>query len=65
LQRLQAKKLASIAVIIGPEGDLTPNEIEQALAAGALPVSFGELTLRVETAAIYAASVLAYEFLWQ
>jgi len=64
LQELQKHNLSSIAVIIGPEGDLTAAETEAALAAGALPVSFGELTLRAETAAIYALSVLSYEFLW-
>ena len=55
----------SIAVIIGPEGDLTSAETAAAVEVGALPVSFGGLTLRVETAALYAASVLAYEFLWR
>ena len=54
----------SLAVIIGPEGDLTADEERAALEAGAIPVSFGGLTLRAETAALYAASVLAYEFLW-
>jgi 16S rRNA (uracil1498-N3)-methyltransferase len=65
IANLQSKHLKSIAVIIGPEGDLTGSEIEESIAAGAMPVSFGDLTLRVETAAIYAASILAYEFLWQ
>ena len=64
-QELQKRELKSLAVIIGPEGDLTAEEIESALNAGAIPVSFGDLTLRTETAAIFALSVLSYEFLWQ
>lgn len=53
-----------VAVLIGPEGDLTRDEIDAAIAAGAKPVSFGKLVLRVETAAIYAASVLKNHFCW-
>ncbi len=65
IARLQLQAPTSIAVIIGPEGDLTPSEISDAIEAGAVPVSLGGLTLRVETAALYAASVLAHEFLWR
>ncbi len=64
IDALRDRSPSSIAVIIGPEGDLTQSEISSALEAGAVPVSFGGLTLRVETAALYAASVLAHEFLW-
>lgn len=39
-------------LIVGPEGDFTPGEIEALLAAGAQPVGLGELRLRAETAAI-------------
>jgi 16S rRNA (uracil1498-N3)-methyltransferase len=62
---VRAKAPKSVAVIIGPEGDLTPEEMASALKAGSIPVSFGGLTLRAETAAIYALSVLSYEFLWR
>ena len=51
----------SIAIIIGPEGDLADSETAEAVDKGAVPVSFGELVLRVETAAIYSLSVLSYE----
>jgi len=47
-----------VGVLIGPEGDLTPAELAAAQAAGAVPVSFGPLTLRVDTAALCALSVL-------
>ncbi len=62
---VRAQSPRSVAVIIGPEGDLTPTEIKSALEVGAIPISFGELTLRAETAALYALSVLSYEFLWR
>jgi 16S rRNA (uracil1498-N3)-methyltransferase len=50
------------AVWIGPEGDFTPDEMKMIEEAGARPVSFGALTLRVETAAIYCLSIFNYEF---
>ena len=43
------------AVIIGPEGGLTPREREAACAAGWVPVRLGASILRFETAAIAAA----------
>jgi 16S rRNA (uracil1498-N3)-methyltransferase len=51
----------SAAVWIGPEGDFTREELSEIEAAGALPVTLGSLTLRVETAAIYCLSFLNYE----
>ena len=51
----------SVAVWIGPEGDFTPDEFKAIQASGALPISLGRLTLRVETAAIYCLSILNYE----
>jgi 16S rRNA (uracil1498-N3)-methyltransferase len=54
---------ARVAVLVGPEGDFTPGELAQAAGLGALGVCFGPRVYRVETAALYALSVLAYEFL--
>jgi 16S rRNA (uracil1498-N3)-methyltransferase len=48
-------------LIVGPEGDLTAEEYRDARDAGAVPVSFGSLVLRVETAAIFGLSVVRYE----
>jgi 16S rRNA (uracil1498-N3)-methyltransferase len=48
-------------VWIGPEGDFTREELKTIEAAGAKPITLGELTLRVETAAIYSLSFLNYE----
>ena len=51
----------SACMIIGPEGDLTSDEHAQARECGWQPVTFGGLVLRVETAALYAMSVLRHE----
>ncbi|HEY3763103.1 MAG TPA: RsmE family RNA methyltransferase [Verrucomicrobiae bacterium] len=51
----------SIAVWVGPEGDFTPAELETIQKSGAQAITLGNLTLRVETAAIYCLSILNYE----
>ena len=52
---------ASACVWIGPEGDLTPEEMDQIKGHGALPITLGPWVLRTETAAIYCLSILNYE----
>ena len=49
----------SYIILIGPEGDFSPNEIKTALSAGFNPVSLGEARLRTETAALYACTEIA------
>lgn len=44
-----------ITVLIGPEGDFSPEELAKALEAGYVPVHLGESRLRTETAAVVAA----------
>lgn len=44
-------KIDLVYLIVGPEGDFTPVELEVLLAAGAKPVGLGSNRLRVETAA--------------
>ncbi len=51
----------SVLLLIGPEGDFTPAELNLAKSAGCLPLSLGPLVLRAETAAIYALSILHHE----
>ena len=41
--------------LIGPEGGFADEEVAQAIAAGWQAISFGEIILRVETAALLAA----------
>ena len=45
-------------ILIGPEGDFSPGEIETALAQNFQPVSLGITRLRTETAGIAAATIL-------
>jgi 16S rRNA (uracil1498-N3)-methyltransferase len=45
-------------VMVGPEGDFTPEEEELARKSGFLPVSLGPLTLRSETALLALAAAL-------
>ena len=47
---------STITIFIGPEGDFTAQEVEQAIAAGCKAVSLGNTVLKVETAAIAAVS---------
>ncbi len=51
-----SQPITKLGIIIGPEGDLSQIELEQAIAAGAVPVTLGKNILRVETAALYAVS---------
>ncbi|MBR5280574.1 MAG: 16S rRNA (uracil(1498)-N(3))-methyltransferase [Clostridia bacterium] len=65
-QRIQSaiKKNAvlRIAVLIGPEGGISPAEYETVCNAGFLSVSLGKRILRTETAGICVLSALRYEF---
>lgn len=45
-------------ILIGPEGDFSPEEIALALAAGFEPISLGESRLRTETAALAACHTI-------
>lgn len=48
----------SVAVMIGPEGGFTPEEVDKALQAGATLVSMGPRVLRAETAAIVSTGLV-------
>lgn len=45
-------------VLIGPEGDFSPEEVAQAEAAGFQPISLGKSRLRTETAALVAVYLM-------
>ncbi|WP_339649581.1 16S rRNA (uracil(1498)-N(3))-methyltransferase [uncultured Salegentibacter sp.] len=55
----QAKSQENITILIGPEGDFSPEEIKLALKNNWKPVSLGESRLRTETAAIVACHTVA------
>lgn len=49
---------ANLTLLVGPEGGFTPEEIGRARGAGCTFASFGEHTMRVETAAVVAAGIV-------
>lgn len=53
-----SREAGSSIILIGPEGDFSPKEVELALRHGFLPVTLGETRLRAETAGIVAATLL-------
>jgi 16S rRNA (uracil1498-N3)-methyltransferase len=53
-----AKPKGKYLVLIGPEGDFDPIEIQKAFAAGFKPVSLGSARLRTETAGLAAVQML-------
>ena len=55
--------LESITLAIGPEGDFSPEEMTAALAAGFVPVTLGDLVLRVETATMFCLSAIRFHYL--
>ncbi len=57
-QLLSRAPLASLLLLIGPEGDFTEEEYTRARAAGAHPISLGPSVLRCETAAVVALGIV-------
>lgn len=51
-----------VLILIGPEGDFTPQEIEAASKDNCRFVSLGKRVLRSETAGLFMLSALEYEF---
>ena len=45
-----------ITILIGPEGDFSPAEVDAAMAAGFSPLTLGDSRLRTETAAVAAVA---------
>ncbi len=50
-----------VTLVLGPEGDFTPDEEEALRSAGARPINLGPLVLRAETAAVAGLAVIQYE----
>lgn len=49
---------ADVRILIGPEGDFTPDEIDAARRAGYIPVTMGDNRLRTETAALVGCDTI-------
>jgi 16S rRNA (uracil1498-N3)-methyltransferase len=52
----------SIALLVGPEGGFSPDEVREAVAAGCRCAGLGSRILRVETAALAVLSMVMYHF---
>jgi 16S rRNA (uracil1498-N3)-methyltransferase len=50
----------SVALLVGPEGGWTQDEVEAAEGSGHLPITLGPKILRAETAAIAVVAILQY-----
>ncbi len=58
ISNFQSNQFSNCTILIGPEGDFTPTEIQLALENEYKPVTLGETRLRAETAGIVAATLL-------
>lgn len=61
VESLHASGGQNIIVMIGPEGDFSRSEVEQAVAGGWIVTSLGESRLRIETAAVVATAAVYLE----
>ena len=52
-----------VTVLIGPEGDFSPEEARLALSCGYVPVHLGASRLRTETAAVTAAAAVYFRYM--
>lgn len=52
------KARENVTILIGPEGDFSPEEVNMAVEAGFIPTTFGNTRLRTETAALYALTAI-------
>jgi 16S rRNA (uracil1498-N3)-methyltransferase len=59
LQNL-CKKASDTLILIGPEGDFSPEEVEKALSNYFSPISLGNSRLRTETAGIIACATVQF-----
>ncbi|SFJ09285.1 16S rRNA (uracil(1498)-N(3))-methyltransferase [Thermoflavimicrobium dichotomicum] len=60
LTHVTMSEAQQILLIIGPEGGFSEQEIEEAKAAGALPITLGTRILRTETASLVALSCILF-----
>ncbi len=51
-----------VVLMVGPEGDFSAGEYERIFESGFAPVGLGELVLRTETAVIFMAAAVRYQF---
>ena len=59
----EAAEGANITIMIGPEGDFSPEEARLAVENGYIPVHLGPSRLRTETAAVTAATAVYLHYI--
>lgn len=47
-----------VRILVGPEGDFSPEEVKLAVDCGYIPVTFGDCRLRTETAALFGLEAI-------
>jgi 16S rRNA (uracil1498-N3)-methyltransferase len=52
----------AVACIVGPEGGWSVEELAAALAAGCVPASLGQMTLRADAVGLVAVSLVNVAF---
>jgi 16S rRNA (uracil1498-N3)-methyltransferase len=57
----RTEEKTKVFFIVGPEGGLSQEEVEQAKKTGFIPITLGERILRAETASLCLLSILQYE----
>jgi len=64
-QKTQINELESrdVVVLIGPEGDFTGVELNEAITAGCIPLGLGHSRLRTETAGVFTAAYMYSKYL--
>ena len=62
-QALASYKGTDITILIGPEGDFSPEEARLAIAGGYVPIHLGASRLRTETAAVTAVEAVYLHFM--
>jgi 16S rRNA (uracil1498-N3)-methyltransferase len=60
LLKSEIKHAKSVIILIGPEGDFSPEEVSTAIKNGYQPVSLGDSRLRTETAGVVACCTVAF-----
>jgi 16S rRNA (uracil1498-N3)-methyltransferase len=55
-----SKAKGKVFFIVGPEGGMSPPEVELAIKSGCVPVNLGQRILRSETASLCLLSILQY-----
>ena len=62
-QVLESSSARDITILIGPEGDFSPEEAQLAIGRGYVPVHLGASRLRTETAAVTAVEAVYLHFM--